>query len=232
MAQEEPARFQWNPAEIGAVAHLYRGEMYRSKVWRTRLDGTTNWAVGTTGIGLSVTFSNPANSPLTLMLVAFLVLVFLSIEARRYRYFDIWRTRVRLMEVNFYGPMLRGAGTHVENGWNEALARDLDHLRFHISYWEAMGRRFRRNYLWIFVVLGASFIAKITVHPVPLQSWSEFWNRASVGPVPGQVVLAIWALGYLTLILAGLGTLKQQHAAGRVSGPQDQDPMSKFGMKV
>jgi len=231
MAQEQP-HVQWNPAEIGALAHLYRGEMYRSKVWRTRLDGTTNWAVGTTGIGLSVTFSNPENSPLTLMLVGFLVLVFLSIEARRYRYFDIWRTRVRLMEVSFYGPMLRGEGTRVESGWNEALARDLDHLRFHISYWEAMGRRFRRNYLWIFVVLGASFLAKITVHPVPLQTWSEFWTRASVGPVPGQVVLAFGALGYLILILAGLGTLKQQHAAGRVSGPQDQDPMSKFGMHV
>ena len=231
MAQEQP-HVQWNPAEIGALAHLYRGEMYRSKVWRTRLDGTTNWAVGTTGIGLSVTFSNPENSPLTLMLVGFLVLVFLSIEARRYRYFDIWRTRVRLLEVSFYGPMLRGEGMRVESGWNEALARDLDHLRFHISYWEAIGRRFRRNYLWIVVVLGASFLAKIAIHPVPLQTWSEFWKRASVGPVPGQVVLAVGALGYLVLMLAGLGTLKQQHAAGRVSGPQDQDPMSKFGMQV
>jgi uncharacterized membrane protein len=38
------------------LAHLYRGEMYRSKVWRTRLDATTNWAVATTGIALSVAF--------------------------------------------------------------------------------------------------------------------------------------------------------------------------------
>ena len=30
---------------IGALAHLYRGELYRSTVWRTRLDATTNWAV-------------------------------------------------------------------------------------------------------------------------------------------------------------------------------------------
>jgi uncharacterized membrane protein len=29
--------------------------MYRSTVWRTRLDTTTNWAVVTTGIALSVT---------------------------------------------------------------------------------------------------------------------------------------------------------------------------------
>jgi uncharacterized membrane protein len=28
--------------DIGALAHLYRGELYRSTVWRTRLDTTTN----------------------------------------------------------------------------------------------------------------------------------------------------------------------------------------------
>jgi uncharacterized membrane protein len=69
------------------LAHLYRGEMYRSKIWRTRLDATTNWAVATTGIALFVTASNASNSPLPLVLVALMSLVFLSIEGRRYRYF-------------------------------------------------------------------------------------------------------------------------------------------------
>src|ERR1700688_2469007 len=87
--QENP----FNRAELGMLAHLYRGEMYRSKIWRSRLDATTNWAVATTGIALSVAFSSPGNSPLPLVLVALMSLVFLSIEARRYRYFDIWRTR-------------------------------------------------------------------------------------------------------------------------------------------
>ena len=44
--QPEP----FNAAELGAIAHLYRGEMYRSKIWRTRLDTTTNWGVATTGM--------------------------------------------------------------------------------------------------------------------------------------------------------------------------------------
>ncbi|MGB8892761.1 MAG: DUF2270 domain-containing protein, partial [Pseudolabrys sp.] len=42
-------RVEFNAAEIGALAHLYRGEVYRSTVWRTRLDSSTNWAVVTTG---------------------------------------------------------------------------------------------------------------------------------------------------------------------------------------
>ena len=32
----------FSPPDIGALAHLYRGELYRSTVWRTRLDTTTN----------------------------------------------------------------------------------------------------------------------------------------------------------------------------------------------
>ena len=63
---------QYDAAEIGALAHLYRGEMYRSTVWRTRLDTTTNWAVVTTGIALSVTFSSVQATPLPRDRVMFL----------------------------------------------------------------------------------------------------------------------------------------------------------------
>src|SRR5260370_17758742 len=149
------------------LAHLYRGEMYRSKVWRTRLDATTNWGVATSGIGLSVAFSNAGNSPLPLVLVALMALVFLAIEARRYRYFDIWRTRVRLMEVSMYGPLLRLQGVRVDNGWNEALARDYERLHFHISFWEAAGRRLRRNCSFPCGVLALRSLRTIPIHPPP-----------------------------------------------------------------
>jgi uncharacterized membrane protein len=45
-------KLEFTAAEIGALAHLYRGEVYRSTVWRTRLDSSTNWAVVTTGMML------------------------------------------------------------------------------------------------------------------------------------------------------------------------------------
>ena len=63
--------------EIGALAHFYRGEMYRSTVWRTRLDTTTNWAIVTTGIALSVTFSSIQATPVPIVLVSFLLAAFL-----------------------------------------------------------------------------------------------------------------------------------------------------------
>src|SRR4030088_1569496 len=70
-------------AEIGAIAHLYRGEIYRSTVWRTRLDSTTNWAVVTTGIALSATFSSASASPLPMALVGLIVTIFLLVEPAR-----------------------------------------------------------------------------------------------------------------------------------------------------
>src|SRR5262245_59850464 len=69
------------------------GEVYRSTAWRTRLDSTTNWAVVTTGIALSATFSSAEASPLPMVLVGLIVSVFLLFEARRYRYFNVWRAR-------------------------------------------------------------------------------------------------------------------------------------------
>jgi uncharacterized membrane protein len=198
------------------LAHLYRGEMYRSKIWRTRLDATTNWAVATTGIALSVSFGSPANSPLPLVLVSLMSIVFLTIEARRYRYFDIWRTRVRLMEVSMFVPLLRLEGVHVNKAWNRELADDYERLRFHITLWEAAGRRLRRNYSFLFAVQVVSYLAKICIHPQPVTSLDDFWQHAAIGPLPGQVVLIIGFLFHASLVLLAVLTLKGQQAAGRV----------------
>src|SRR5262249_43542975 len=220
-----------NAAELGAVAHLYRGEMYRSKIWRTRLDTTTNWGVATTGVALSVTFSSNESSPVPLALVGLLVMVFLVIEARRYRYFDIWRTRVRMMEIYFYGPILMGRGFQTDGGWNEALARGYEHLHFHISFWEAAGRRLRRNYGWIFAIQAISYVAKISIHPYPVRDLAEFWDHAAIGPVPGQAIVAFGVLFHLSLVLLAAFTIRDQHAAGRIERPKDyDDPMVKLGV--
>ncbi|MEQ8751236.1 MAG: DUF2270 domain-containing protein, partial [Amphiplicatus sp.] len=60
---------EFDNAEIGALAHLYRGEVYRSTIWRTRLDATTNWSVVTLGLALSISYADPDVSALPLLLV-------------------------------------------------------------------------------------------------------------------------------------------------------------------
>ena len=46
VSSESKPQHTFDSAEMGVIAHLYRGEVYRSTIWRTRLDNTTNWAIG------------------------------------------------------------------------------------------------------------------------------------------------------------------------------------------
>ncbi len=187
-------------AEIGAIAHLYRGEVYRSTIWRTRLDNTTNWSVATLGIALSVTFSSREASPLPLVLVGILIVVFLVYEARRYRYFNVWRARARWLETNFYAPMLRSAPGPANGSWRETLARDYLTPRHHISLVTAIGRRLRRTYVWILAIQALAYFGKVAVHPTPLASFDEMWLRMAVGPISGQMMLLfgiVFNLGWI-----------------------------------
>ena len=187
-------RPEFSAAEIGALAHLYRAEVYRSTAWRTRLDSSTNWAVVTTGIALSATYSSAEASPLPMVLVGLLVSVFLLFEARRYRYFNVWRARARLLETDFYAPMIRGEGVRLESGWTGLLASDYIRPSYHISFARAVGRRLRRTYAWIFVIQAIAYYGKLAIHPVPLTSLADLWARAAIGPIPGEAVVAAGVL--------------------------------------
>jgi len=195
---------EFSGGELGALAHLYRGEVYRSTLWRTRLDQTTNWSVVTTGLALSLSFAGPAATPLPLLLVGLLVCVFLAFEARRYRYFNVWRARCRLMETDLYVPMLRGKGVQMDGKWNTLLAADYARPSFHISYMRAIGRRLRKNYAYILAVQAVAYGGKLAIHPEPAQTLGEFLERASVGPIPGAWVFlgaALFHLGWIVLAL-------------------------------
>ena len=206
---------EFSAAEIGALAHLYRGEVYRSTVWRTRLDSSTNWAVVTTGIALSATFSSSEASPLPMVLVGLLVSVFLLFEARRYRYFNVWRARARLLETDFYAPMITGNGVRVDSGWTNLLAQDYIDPRYHISFARAIGRRLRRTYAWIFVIQAIAYYGKLAIHPEPLTNLAELWERAAIGPIPGGLVIAAGVLFHGGWAVFALITLRIEIASRR-----------------
>ena len=157
-------------AELGAIAHLYRGEVYRSTIWRTRLDATTNWSVVTLGVALSISYASPSASPVPLLLAGVLITLFLNLEARRYRYFNVWRARARWMETHLYAPLLRGENYDDCAGWQSVLADDYCRPKHHISYVRAIGRRLRRNYLWILTVQAIAYFGKIAIHPTEMAS--------------------------------------------------------------
>jgi uncharacterized membrane protein len=199
-----------------AMVHFFRAEVQRANVWRQRLDATTNWAVITTGAALSFTFSRDiAEDHRVIILNVLLVTLFLYIEARRDRYYELWSYRVRLMETDFFATMLVPP-FHPAADWAESLAENLLHPQSPISMWEALGRRYRRNYFWIFVILGLAWLLKVWLHPTPAASWSRFLSRAAIGPIPGGVVLAVGLAFNGLLMLLGLLTVGLQQATGEV----------------
>ena len=208
-SNEGGAALRLNAAEIGAIAHLYRAELYRSTIWRTRLDATTNWAVVTTSIALSVTFATADASPLPVVLVGLLVMVFLLFEARRYRYFDVWRVRARVLETQFYAPMLRAESPHATR-WHLLLAEDYRHPQYHLSNMEAIGRRLRRNYSYILGIQAVAYYGKLAIHPTPISSLADIWARAAVGPIPGELVVLAGVVFHGGWLIFALVTLRMQ----------------------
>lgn len=198
--------------EVGAIAHLYRAEAYRSTIWRQRLDMTTNWAVVTTGIALSLTYSSAESSALPLVLVGLLVAMFLHLEARRYRYFDVWRFRARVLEIGFYVPILRGEEAHIPLDRGTALSDDYVRPRFRISYLRAVGKRLRRNYAFIFIIQIMAYFGKIEIHPTALQSYDQFIQRAAIGPINGHISLACGVIFHSIWIFIAIYTLFQERA--------------------
>jgi len=209
----EPPRTRFDSSEMTVLAHLYRGEIYRSTLWRTRLDQTTNWAVVTTGLALSLTFAGPIASPLPVILLGILVAVFLLFEARRYRYFNVWRARCRLLESDVLVPMLRGEGIVMDGKWNTLLASDYARPHFHISYLRAIGRRLRKNYAYILSVQALAYFGKLAIHPRSVASLDEFLDRAAIGPLPGWCVVLAGVVFHCTWILIAIGTLQVERRA-------------------
>ena len=85
---------------ITAMSHFYRGEIGRIMVWRQRLDTTTTWAITTTGTIFTVAFSFEKVPHLIFFFNLAIVLMMLWIEARRYRFYDAFRARVRMLEAH------------------------------------------------------------------------------------------------------------------------------------
>lgn len=209
-----------------AMVHFYRGEVQRSNTWRNRLDTTTNWAVLTAGATLSFAFSAPQNPHFVILMNSVLVAFFLFMEARRYRYYEIWSSRVRVLELSYFAQMLSPDATK-DDSWAAHLAKDLQTPHFTISEWEAVGRRLRRNYLWIFALLALSWNLKVYLHPRAAVNFDQFVERAAVGLVPGEIVLAFGIIFNAALFIFAMATIRLREATGEVLPQHEFHPLRR-----
>jgi uncharacterized membrane protein len=216
-ASEKPLEGAWpafptTPSEfITVIAHYYRGEIARMSGWRDRIDRTTNWAITVVGAMLSVSLSTPSSHHGVILFAMVLVLFLLVIESRRYRFFDVYRARVRSLERHYYAQVFSRA-VEAESDWTEKLGNDLRQPRFLLSLGRAISRRLRRNYCWMFLILLLAWLLKIGSPRLKLDAGhAEFtyslveWMRdASIGPLPGQIVIAVVVSFYCWILYTAL----------------------------
>ena len=188
---------------MNVMVHFYRGEVARSTSWRQRLDTTTNWAVLTTAGMLSFSLSNPELSHIVLLLSNLIICAYLLIEARRFRYFEVYRARVRMLEENFLIPVVTRQLESPMLSWREMVAMDLDLPKYKTTVLESVGFRLRRNYIYIFSILLGGWMVKLVIHPEPVDSLRGLWSHLAVGTIPAGGVLGAGLLFYGVLIAVG-----------------------------
>jgi len=197
-----------DPCYVNAMSHFYRGELARIMIWRQRLDVTTTWAITSTTTIIGVAFSFKDIPHIIFFFNLALVWIMLWIEARRYRFYDAFRGRVRMLESHFLVPMVSQNPKLLDGEWRRLVPEDLIMPSFKITRLEAIGRRMKRNYAFIFAIIMVAWTMKIFIHTqTPIYSFWDFYNALAVRELPawlGSIVFfgTIVAITGLTLFVA------------------------------
>jgi len=212
---------------LGSVlAHAYRGEIDRVGTWRQRLDQTTTWAVTLMAAILTWAFSSPDNPHYILLVGIVIVTVFLGIEARRYRDYDVFRSRVRLLQENLFANALDPSADVPSHDWRVQLSVDYRKPTVTVPVAEALSNRLRRVYLWLLGVLLLAWVFRITAF-TPRQDWL---TTAEIGRLSGATVVVVVAVFY-TILLGIMLWPRERHAKGEFGAdktdswkePQNED---------
>jgi len=189
-----PPKQRFDPTYVNAMSHFYRGELGRIMIWRQRLDVTTSWAITLSSAVFGFAFSNREVPHIIFFFNIAVVWMLLWIEARRYRFYDAFRARVRMIEAHFLVPIVAENTSMLHGEWQRLVCEDLLLPSFKITRLEAVGRRLRRNYGFIFAIVLVAWITKIFLHADPkIDSWRTFYQALHVGTsIPSWLVAGIF----------------------------------------
>lgn len=195
---------------ITAMSHYYRAEVQRSLAWRERLDRTTNWAVAGSAAFLGFGFAHPEIHHSLFLFSFAIVYILLGVESRRYRFYDAYEYRVRLLNEHFmYGILAEGdlnmdPDDEISRFWRAEVASDLRYPQYKMGFRQALARRMRANYGYLFGILLLGWLVKIMIHPRPAGSLAGIVEHAAIGDIPGFVTLVFMLLfaGHVVVILS------------------------------
>jgi uncharacterized membrane protein len=202
--QDLASQLAENTTTRGAlIGDFYRAEVTRMVAWRSRLDQTTRWAVIVVAAILTWTFSSLDNPHYVLLIGMFGVTAFLFVEAHRYREYDIWRMRVRLLQKHVFVGVL-SPETLRDTDWQSNLSESLSAPAFTMPFRDAVRHRLRRVYLPLLLLLLIAWLARITVfHP------DETWRQTAAIPgLDGVKVVVFVVLFYVTVVGVALWSVR------------------------
>ena len=204
---------------VVAMSHFYRGEVNRIMVWRQRLDTTTTWAITSTCTIFTVAFSFKEVPHLIFFFNLAIVVIMLWIEARRYRFYDAFRARLRMMEAHFLVPVILRQDSKLEGNWRKLVAEDLLIPAFKVTMFESIGRRLKRNYAFIAFIILSAWITKIFIHPPPnvlkIDSMKSFYEALSIGGFSSWFVAAVMMGAFISVI--GVTLYVTKHSTGEIT---------------
>src|SRR5205809_5216212 len=208
-------RSVYDPGYVNAMSHFYRGEMGRIMVWRQRLDITTNWAITSSTAIITIAFSTRGVPHIIFFFNLAIVGVLLWIESRRYRFYDAFRARIRMLEAHFLVPMVMENRELLQGEWKKLVCEDLILPSFKITKLEAIGRRLKRNYMFIFILILVAWLTKIFLHATaPINDVVSFYQALRIGHIPSWVVAMVFVGTFVSVISITIYVSK--HSSGEI----------------
>jgi uncharacterized membrane protein len=190
-----------DPRDRSAIlAHYYRAMVGRADIWRTRMDATTNWAIGATAALISFALGNADTPHFVVYIAVLLTLSFLFLEARRLTFYHLWQQRVLLLEQGLIRPALKSGSPGSKDDLESALGAHLGRTVPTMPMAKAIARRLRRIYLYLFGVQLLAWMLKLSSQPTPASSWHELVARADVAAIPGEIFFVISGLGFVAVV--------------------------------
>jgi len=104
----------------------------------------------------------------------------------------------------------------LQGEWKKLVCEDLILPSFKISMLEAVGRRLKRNYVFIFLLIIIAWIIKIFLHASePIESFGAFYRALRVGHIAPWFVAVIFAGTLVTVI--GIAIYVGKKTSGEIS---------------
>jgi uncharacterized membrane protein len=106
-----------------------------------------------------------------------------------------------MLEAHFLVPMVMENRHLLQGEWKKLVCEDLILPSFKISRLEAVGRRLKRNYIFIFILIMLAWVTKIFLHAsMTLDGIPAFYRALRVGHIPSWLIAFVFGGTFISVV--------------------------------